>query len=86
MEKLITISRKQYETINALKETILAAQERLSLVANVIMQGTNDDVERAGVIGARHTPATDTSTATYELILEIPDISPPAETAEVASA
>lgn len=82
-EKLIPVSKKQHDAINFLSDAIKANQTQLSTVANVILMGEKDDYEQVGVVGARHVPdlsrSGSGSTDAYYLVIEVPDIAPPAE-------
>lgn len=76
MEKLIPISKRQAETVNALTETITSAQERLKLVASVLMQSQDGEEQNAGVKGARFVPGESgemglNSPDQYFLVLEV---------------
>lgn len=79
-EKLIPISRRQAESVNSLKETITSAQERLSLIASVLLQGLDEEIEKAGVIGTRFVPAQVSDNACsgecHFLVLEVPEPEP----------
>ena len=79
-EKLIPISKMQHDTIEQLHASLRATQERLSLVSSVMIQGANEQIANAQIVGARHVPAVQdgelASGACYYLVLEVPDITP----------
>lgn len=69
-EKLIPISRKQHDAISELSRVIKANQDQLSTVANVILLGQEEEIPRAGIVGARH------EDGVYSLVIDVPDIAP----------
>ena len=85
MEKLIPISRMQHQTIATLNGEIAKLQERLSVVASVMIQGANEEIANAQIVGPRHVPAKDDGQAAsgeaFYLVLELPDITPARDTA-----
>lgn len=72
-EKLVTISKKQHDAINELTGQIKALNDRLSVVASVLIAGSDEEIPRAGVEGARCVDGV------YSLVLTIPDIAPAVE-------
>ncbi len=75
-EKLIPISKKQHDVINQVTELIATNQKQLSTVASVILLGQDEDLGQVGVVGAR------CEDGIYSLVIEVPDIAPPAEVKE----
>lgn len=72
-EKLISITKRQHDAINSLRDAITANQNQLSTVANVILLGQEEEIPKAGIVGARCTDGV------YSLVIEVPDIAPPAQ-------
>jgi hypothetical protein len=71
MEKLIPISKKQHDAINDASSAIRTMNDRLSLMASMIIAGCDDEIPTANVQGARVQ-----KDGVYVLVLEIPDIAP----------
>jgi hypothetical protein len=77
-ERLIPISKKQHDLVNELTASIKAANDRLSLIASTLIAGSDEDIDRAGVEGAR------CDNGVYSLVLTLPDIAPAVEQQESA--
>lgn len=72
-EQLIPCSRRQHDAINELTRVIKANQDQLATVANVILLGSDEEIPKAGVVGARCVDGV------YSLVIDVPDIAPATE-------
>jgi hypothetical protein len=66
--KLIRISKKQHDAINEMAEAIKASQHRLTVFANAILMGQEEEIPVAQVLGARYVDGE------YVMAIEVPDI------------
>lgn len=73
MQKLIPVSKKQHDAINELADAIKANQAQLTTVANVILMGLDEEIPKAGIVGAR------CENGVYSLVIDVPDIAPKVE-------
>lgn len=76
----IPISKKQHDSINATVAAMKDAQNALALAGNVILMGLEEDIPRAGIVGAECVDGV------YHLVIELPDIAPPVQVSEAQSA
>lgn len=65
-ERLIPISRKQHDTVNALVTARNDADKKLSIVASTIILGVDEDIPPSPVIGAR------CADGVYSLVIDCP--------------
>lgn len=73
MERLITISRKQHDSYNNIATGIAEANKTLQTMASTILQGVDEDLGQVNVSGAV------CRDGVYSLVIQIPDIAPPAD-------
>lgn len=79
-EKRFPITRKQHDAINEIQSTVRSLNERLSIVAQTIIAGTDDVL--TGQIGITGASCVD---GVYTLVLTVPDPSPPPPDTPAAS-
>lgn len=71
MERLIPISRKQRDAFNAQLDAIKAAQARLQVIAQTLVDSVEEELPNAEATGVRCVDGV------YSLVLNLPD--PPAQ-------
>ncbi len=53
-ERLVAISKKQYDSFNSVTAALLAQQSTLETIASIILQGIDEDLGKVNVPGVRY--------------------------------
>jgi hypothetical protein len=79
VERRIPITRKQHQMFASCYAAIHASQKEITVAASAIMAGEEDDIEKANIVGV------DDRHGVFTLVLDVPDIAPPAPLQEISA-